>query len=295
MHKSVLIAFAFLSVLSSTAGAELLEHENWETRTIPEVWKPSYSNSDEVPVTVPVSNHGVMSCSGDRALYLGLTYREDRTGFRNELAYIGPNKDFNFGQEYWVGWAIFLPNDYGVDIYPETLLQFHGVPDRDSSGNRLEPSRNPPVALQTHDDGNWQLKVKGNTRRISTSVQDTTRVATYDLGSFAADRGRWTEFVMRVRFQYDGSGVLDLWKNGQQVVSDRGENSFNDDVPPYLKLGIYKPGWKPNGWGGQSLVDSRNIYYDAVRVARNASFADVAPRCSTTDRMPNPPFIVSVP
>ncbi len=289
-----IIAASILSTLTCTASAVLLEEANWEGGVIPNVWSRSISSPLEVPETVAL-NGSIQACNGNYGLKIKLTYRDDRSGYRNELSLVGPNKEFDYGREYWLGWAIYLPPDYAVDKWADILMQFHGIPDRDSSGQLLEPYRHPPVSLETSSDGKWRIVIKGNSRKISTSVGDSTRRASYTLGDFTADRGKWTEFVMRVRFHYNSTGRIEMWKNGQKMVSDAGENTYYDDKPPYLKIGIYKPAWKPHDWGGASNVPSRLFYYDAVRLADGpSSLSAVAPDCggTSTNAAPDAPVLV---
>ncbi len=301
MRRVAAVATVVLTCSCLTATAAILENADWESNAIPQQWKLSYSNSREIAQSVELqpsvgvatttSDYPIAACSGNRGLKFQLTYRDDRSGFRNELALIGPNKQWNYGVDYWLGWAIYLPENYAVDSRSDTLLQFHGVPDKDSSGNLVEPSRHPPIALYTGENGRWTMRIKGDSKKISTSVGSSTRVASYSLGDFRADRGRWTEFVMHVRFHYNSTGLVEVWKDGVKVVTDRGENTYNDNVPPFLKIGIYKPAWKPNNWGGPSSVPSRLFFYDAVKVGRNSSFAEVAPQCGGLTSIPEAPVL----
>ena len=274
--------FLFIGVLNLLvlpARADVLELSDWEDG-IPDVWTVSTSTKNDVPVVT-----SSQACSGDKSLMFNLDYRSDGKGYRNELSFGGPYRKFDYGTDYWVSWAIFLPADYGVDKHSEILFQMHGYPDQDSSGKLIEPWRNPIMALYTGGEGNWAFSIRGDSNKITTPKK-YTRYKSFSLGDFLGDRGKWTEFVMRVTFDYGSGGRTELWKNGEKLVDDYGQNAFNDDHPPYLKIGIYKPSWKPVEWGGLDNVASRKIFYDRVRVARNSSFAAAVPNCGEGPRPP---------
>jgi len=88
-----------------------------------------------------------------------------------------------------------------------------------------------------------------------------------------AQRGVWTDFVVHAKWSYSGSGgLLEVWKNGTQVVNQTGPNIYNDQANGYMKIGFYK-------WSWGSSIPGRVAYFDAVRIAgAGGSYNDVAPR-----------------
>jgi hypothetical protein len=55
-------------------------------------------------------------------------------------------------------------------------------------------------------------------------------------------RGAWHSLVSRTVFDWHtaGKGAIDMWLDGEQVVSYRGPVGFNTARPPYFKFGIYR-------------------------------------------------------
>jgi hypothetical protein len=72
------------------------------------------------------------------------------------------------------------------------------------------------------------------------------------------------------------------------VVDHRGPNSYNDEVVPYFKVGLYKRKW--------NMVSKRVLYADEVRIGNgNATYSDVAPSGSPSGSDTTPPASTSAP
>ncbi|WP_082610185.1 heparin lyase I family protein [Bosea sp. Root381] len=54
-----------------------------------------------------------------------------------------------------------------------------------------------------------------------------------------AEASKWIAFHLRYRLALDGSGEAEAFKDGKLVGRRSGPNAFNDESPPFLKLGIY--------------------------------------------------------
>ena len=61
-------------------------------------------------------------------------------------------------------------------------------------------------------------------------------------------------------------GFTEIWKDGRPIASDRGPNAYNDRRGPYLRIGPYKWPWKKSAREAPSVVTSRTIYFDEVRI-----------------------------
>jgi Ca2+-binding RTX toxin-like protein len=99
----------------------------------------------------------------------------------------------------------------------------------------------------------------------------------YDLGKVADSVGKWTEWVWKIKWGYDSSGSLSLYKNGQEVLDLPNQgNAFNDQRGPYFKFGTYKWDWQSSADTGAA---SRTKYFDDLRIAAGpgASYDSVAP------------------
>jgi Polysaccharide lyase len=187
---------------------------------------------------------------------------------RTEVRVIAPDPKVN--QEYWYAFSIYLPDDYVPDnVAWEIVAQWHQIADRNESAT------NPPLSLST-SKGVWKLGNKWTADPITKSGNVGTR--SFSFGTYA--RGRWTDWVFRIKWSYGSDGILEAWKNGQKLLSARGPNTYNDDRMPYFKMGIYK-GWKSGMPVGS--VTRRTLFHDEFRMlGPDGSYLDVAPRTSAT-------------
>ena len=199
---------------------------------------------------------------------------KDKVPFRSELVIKKPRRIFRFGQDHWIGVRIFLPDDWEVSQYIDILLQWHSVPDT-HLGESWKNGLNPPLALFVNGE-RWRLTSLWDANRI-TQKRKYSGSNRYDLGPIA--RGQWTDWVIRVTWSYTpGKGILEVWRDGKQVVSQPGPNTFNDRKPPYLKLGIYKPAWNPKNKWAEPTLASRTVYFSNLRIAgSDGSYETVAP------------------
>ena len=199
--------------------------------------------------------------AGKYAVKSHLHRYDSHTNYRTELRARAPHPVK--GQDTWYGFSIYLPAPYERDPVGETLAQWHAIPDPG------EQQSNPPVALQIKD-GQWGLYVRWNTSQPT--VRSKQQQDSFRLGS--PDTNEWTDWVFRIRWSYSNDGIVQVWKNGRQVLNRTGPNCFNDKTMPYFKMGIYKSKWRSMVGG----VVERTVYHDEVRIAgKGASYADVVP------------------
>lgn len=229
----------------------------------------------------------IVDIAGQRAVKISLNRFEDEVSYRSEIQPKDlPSSDFDRGgnafldHEYWYGVRIFLPEDWEFDIHREIILQWHAYPDFDMG----EDWRNPPVSLMigsgTAGIGkNYLVVVKADSKRITPESGAWNRYTlekTYDIGSIVNDLGKWTDWVVNVKWSYENDGFLTMWKNGKVVLQELHQaNTFNDTFGPYFKLGMYKWVWKNKS---RNNVISRTLYYDDIRIGnKKAGYNDVAP------------------
>jgi hypothetical protein len=100
------------------------------------------------------------------------------------------------------------------------------------------------------------------------------------VGRQPVTQGAWHDFVMHSHWKGDSTGTLEMWMNGTKFVDRHNvPTAFSDWESmgtTYLKLGPYKWSWKSY----PSLVTTRVLYLDAVRITDGAhgSYDVVAPR-----------------
>jgi len=205
--------------------------------------------------------------AGRYAMKTTLDRYKDKVSYRTEVS--GPSA--KLGGEYWYGFSIYLPKSYVPDKIWEIVAQWHGVPDFDIEENW----RNPVMALST-TAGRWSLRNRADAKpnTFAHGKKSYTATNNYDLGPYQT--GKWTDWVIHVKWSYKDDGLLEVWKDGTKVITQTGPNAFNDKHGPYFKMGLYK-GWK-NPKTPCDAVSRRVLYHDEFRLASApATYKDVAP------------------
>jgi len=170
--------------------------------------------------------------------------------------------------EYWYGFSIYLPPGFVKDPSYEIVTQWNARPDFDLG----ERWRSPQLALMIAD-GKWHVHRRWDHRRVTKNNKPAGR-ETIDLGAYQT--GVWTDWVFHVKWSYEDDGLVEVWKNGKLVMRKTGPNTYNDEVGPFQKFGIYKTDWKHNP--EKSKANVRVIYFDSIRMGdASANYADVAP------------------
>jgi hypothetical protein len=179
--------------------------------------------------------------------------------------------------ERWYGFSIFLPDNWATDPTMEIVAQWHEYPDF-SLG---ETWRSPPLSLSTLN-GSWHVGrrwdpnplTKKNTLGLGGGIEDI-KLESYKIGV-------WTDWVFHIKWSYKADGLLEIWKDKNLIVRRNGPNTYNDQVGPYFKIGVYKPDWKYNPQ--KSTIKTRIVYFDEVRIGdNNITYADIAPHLFNVD------------
>ncbi len=256
----VLLLSGVISATVSYAGLLLLE-EGWEGILERGRWARSGNDwgDNYQRVQSPIR-------AGDWSLRFSLDRFKDPVNFRSELRLKQP-AEFFIGEEYWFGWSMFLPENWIDDPGNNDIItQWHGRPTTGGG---------PPLNLKAAGP-NWVVQSKWdptptNNRKGSPTLDSTA----WNLGPI--EKGKWTDWVFHVKWSFQADGLLEIWKDGKLVVQRRGPNTFNDPYGPYMKIGIYKFGWKnPDK---PSNATERVLYYDEIRIGDvSASYWDVAPK-----------------
>jgi hypothetical protein len=157
--------------------------------------------------------------------------------------------------ESWYGFSIYIPASFTYDVSPESLVQFHSLPDF-SSG---EDWRSPPVMLGVMKD-RLILDIRTNAKKVN--KQDDFTFERADLGAVA--KNVWVDYIVHAKWAYDNKGVLEIWQNRKLIYTRKQKaNSYNDVAYPYIKLGIYKWDW---AGASNSITTNRVVYFDEVRI-----------------------------
>jgi hypothetical protein len=201
--------------------------------------------------------------------------------FRSELA-MSPVPLFS---DYWYGFSIFIPADWVDDPQDgDIVAQWHGAFGEDKKQFKVEGDGKgrPPVALSLHAN-RWEVAVNSSAAVVKNATdwaQYGSRREKFELGQFR--KGAWTDWVFHMHWSYKADGLLEIWRDGKQVLKHDGPVCYNDPQGPYFKIGIYHPAWKAfeaESFNQQKVIIPRKvIYHDEVRVAQGGRYEDVEPR-----------------
>lgn len=77
------------------------------------------------------------------------------------------------------------------------------------------------------------------------------------------DKGKWVKWTFYVKWTYDDTGFVKVYKNGKLFHSYKGPIGFKDAQGPYIKFGLYNS-W----WGNKDIrgTDTQESFVDYLRV-----------------------------
>jgi hypothetical protein len=152
----------------------------------------------------------------------------DATQERSEIA---SKEKLDFDHTYTMTYDFMVEpgakNTVGVNVG-----QFHGTPDAGDYGSlgpvfaiRLVGER---MRIVTRTDSDRTTEARPADNFIYTDTKDI-------------ERGHWYQMKVEIRFDPDGQGVINIWRDGDQLAHYEGGVGYNDAVGPYWKMGIYRP------------------------------------------------------
>jgi MYXO-CTERM domain-containing protein len=165
------------------------------------------------------------------------------SGNRNELVYQGREAE---GSEYYYRWQVLFPADYPSAKTWQVFTQWH----HDGCCG------SPPV----------EFNIYGEELRL-TLTDSVTPWQT------KLERGVWQDFIFHVKWSPDPSvGFVELWHNGQFVLSKYKHATMYEGDGIYLKLGLYR---------SDTVASVGVVYHDGFVQA--TQLADVLPPPPTPD------------
>jgi hypothetical protein len=255
MNKSrllhYLIAIAFVGGCTVTSAAQSKRSSIIQTGNFESGFTSFDREGNSLLVSSPV-----------RAGKYAVRFDLNKGKVRNEVA----GKRASIGRTYWYGWSLFVPKGYVTVPGKEFVTQFS------KWQSPREPKWTGPAncVLKT-ENGKWIFRISYQKSPTAKSIKSTSVV----LGPY--ERGKWTDWVMHVKWSYKPDGFVRLYQNGKLVFSRNGATYFNIAKGPYFKMGIYM-GINNKNWSKHRQVVNRTIYGDEYRMGNaNATFKDVAP------------------
>lgn len=223
---------------------------------------------------------------GNQSLSIFIDRAHSPVEYRTEFTLRGEMYDkkfteFEYGQEYWIGFAIYLNDDYQMPEMSDIIFQTHGKPDLHLGEGYRNPILSMAVSgLQEDSTPHWRISINGDDRQITPG--SGLRYPTHErafLSPVQGDIGRWVSWVIHFKHTYNADGYIDIWKDGKQVYSKNGiRTAFNDVRGSYLKMGSYKWSWRAKHNYPTIHPAKRQSYLDSLRIAQGQNrYDDVAP------------------
>jgi hypothetical protein len=122
------------------------------------------------------------------------------------------------GTERWYGWSTYWPTSFNSQPTWQVFTQWHHL------GN----SGSPPISFYTN----------GSTMYLSTTDSAGGEAHTIHWTAPLVT-GQWRSFIFGVRFANDGTGWVELWLDGVQVLPRTSTRTMRDDGN-ILKQGLYR-------------------------------------------------------
>jgi hypothetical protein len=176
--------------------------------------------------------------------------------------------------ERWYGERIFIPEDWVIDDAKgdDIVMQWHAIP-----GNWRATFPNLSISI----NGNkWWIK-----QNFGTAQTGPTRTAT--ALTDPVQPGRWVSIVVHAKWSQTADGLLQIWKDGKQVVEKAGPNLYTTigvEYTPYFKTGIYHPTWHLKAPEAEAafaeakpLATTKVVYVTDVKIGNeHARYRDIA-------------------
>jgi len=155
------------------------------------------------------------------------------------------------GRDRWYSYSVMLPsNGYARDETREIISQWH-----QSTGGP------PTIALKIADD---QFFIRAG--------EKADERKDYPMGEVEKDV--WHDFVFHIVHSNKSDGLIEVWKNGEKIMSQKGANMYNMALPRW-KVGVYK-----NTWASRKTdTNKRVIFFDNVKLGnQNATLEEMQSR-----------------
>lgn len=150
-------------------------------------------------------------------------------------------------KDYWYGLSIYFPEEFVAPSKSDAVIfQWH----------TQQGGPSPVLAIRVKD-GDWRITTNATTKRRM-------------LAKMPFEKGKWTDWVVHVRWSAEKTGFWTVWKDGVEVVNERDiVTQYPEALGPYAKFGQYH---------SVGEVPQNIVYFDEYRVAgSDGSYEVVAP------------------
>ncbi len=164
--------------------------------------------------------------------------RATKSGRRSEILFPQVEE-----KERWYAFSVFFPKDgYADDEDSEIISQWHNC------------CGTPTLSLR-NVNGRLNLRV-GHDRKLKGRYWQN-----FDFGPVKKDN--WMRYVFHIIHSDGPDGLVEVWRDGEKLVSYQGPNMEKGNDLPRWKVGIYKSTWDEKA----TKVSLRKIYFDLIKLA----------------------------
>lgn len=190
-----------------------------------------HSSESSVNASIDINR----SYEGNKSISFNLPSNEGRS----EIMIIDiPNNTIKY-----VGFSVYFPNDYKIPTNWNLFAQWwQGSP------------ASPPIAFEIAPNTK-EFKMRILTRHGQ--YQDNNITVQYDQ---TIEKGKWINFIVEMRIDDSGglNGILNVWKNGKQIVKYNGPLGYrNLKDNTNFRVGLYRYPF---------INSSANIYFDKIEI-----------------------------
>ena len=236
----LLMMFPLTAVLGQ--GAELLKVADFESGDLTQLRMQKGAPDAITLVTEPVR-------AGKHAARLLLRASDPEVSGGQRAEFSDRGTEILMDREYWYGLSLFVPEEFVTPKERDAVLfQWH----------TQQGGPSPVLAI----------RVRGDEWVITTDAvpNEKRKRLTY----LPLEKGKWTDWVVNVKWAATPTGHLTIWKDGVQVVSEKDVvTQYPEKLGPYAKFGQYH---------SVDEAERNVIYADEYRVAGpGAGYEAVAP------------------
>lgn len=242
--KCVFLLFVMVLTLPALRAGEVITIADFESGDLGPMRQQKASPESITLVSKP---EPVRAGQHAAKLLLRATDPEVAGGQRAEFSDRGTK--IQMDQDYWYGLSLFVPEEFVTPKERDAVLfQWH----------TQEGGPSPVLAI----------RVKGDEWSITTeAVRNAKRKR---LKYLPLEKGKWTDWVVHVKWAATPTGYVTIWKDGVEVVNEKDiVTQYPEELGPYAKFGQY-----------HSVDEAAQnvIYADEYRVAGpGAGYEAVAP------------------
>lgn len=236
VHLHLMVLFTALPLYRMAGGETregLPDHTAWSI-TASVDWRDGFTDA----VTVQANPNGIVIVPDPDAIsgrvIRAKIERDERftsivNGTPRAEVLIREPATFIQGKEYLVRWSTFIPKEFEFDYKQLVII---------SQIHQGTLAGGPTVALTVLGES-YFISTRGGAQLKSTTAGAKICCA-------ETDKGKWVQWTLR--YIPDDSGrysLTQLWKGDDSVFrSEHVANAYPGDNSAYMKVGLYKAGWK---------------------------------------------------